>query len=128
MSLTFIWRSLGFSWFCLLSMLTASIIVSMDYEIGSLKSALTTHFPSTVFVAILIALTAVWPLMMFKKGQWVRGMVTVSAMGIISHVVLQIWVSSSTLSTIQESLLFVVVAGICWTLIALPSALFLSRP
>ena len=37
MSLTSIWRSFGYGWFCLLSMLTAGVIISMDYEIGSLK-------------------------------------------------------------------------------------------
>lgn len=128
MSLTSIRRSLSFSWFCLLSTLTAGVIVSMDYEIGSLQSALTTYFSSTVVVAILIALTAVWPFILFKKRQWVRGLLTVFAIGVISHIALQVWVISSALPTIQEFLLFVIVAGTCWILIALPSALFLSRP
>ncbi len=128
MPLTSIRRSLGFGWFCLLSMLIAGVIVSMDYEIGSLKSALTTHFGSTVMVATAIALIAVWPLMVFKRKRWMRGLLTAFGMGIISHMVLQIWAASSSLPTIQESLLFVVVAGTCWILIALPSALFLSRP
>ena len=128
MSSTSIWRNLGFGWFCLLSMLTAGVIVSMDYEIGSLQSALTTYFSSTVMVAIFIALMAVWPLIVFKRRQWVRGLLTALGMGVISHIVLQIWATSSALPTIQESLLFVLVAGTCWILIALPSALFLSRP
>ena len=127
MSLTFIRRSLGFGWFCLLSMLSAGVIVSMDYEIGSLQSALTTHFSSTIMVTILIALMAVWPLIVFKRRQWMRGLLTAFVMGVISHLVLQIWITSSALPTLQESLLFVVVAGLYWILIALPSALFLSR-
>ncbi|EDX83401.1 hypothetical protein S7335_581 [Synechococcus sp. PCC 7335] len=128
MSSTSIWRNLGFGWFCLLSMLTAGVIVSMDYEIGSLQSALTTYLSSTVMVAIFIALMAVWPLIVFKRRQWVRGLLTAFGMGVISHILLQMWATSSALPTVQESLLFVAVAGICWSLIALPSALFLSRP
>ncbi|MEM6453446.1 MAG: hypothetical protein AAF703_24430 [Cyanobacteria bacterium P01_D01_bin.105] len=127
MSLTSIRRGFGFGWFCLLSMLTAGVVVSMDYEIGSLHSALTTYLSSTVVVAVFIALMAVWPLIVFKRRQWTHGLLAAFSMGVVSHLVLHMLITSSARPSIQESLLFVIVAGACWILIALPSALFLSR-
>ena len=127
MSLSPIRRSLGVGWFCLLSILTAGIIVSMDYEIGSLQSALTTHLLSTVIIAIPIALLAVWPLITFKKKRWGRGLLTTFAMGVVSYIALQLLITSSALPSLRESLLFVAVAGTSLMLISLPSALFLSR-
>ncbi|MBE9063935.1 hypothetical protein [cf. Phormidesmis sp. LEGE 11477] len=127
MSFASVRQSLGLSWFCLLSILTAGVIISVDYQIGSLQSALTNHLASTVMVAIPIALMAVWPLIAFSKRQWARGLLTVFVLSAIAFILIRVWVNTSASPTVQESLLFVAVAGSIFILISLPSALLLRR-
>lgn len=125
-------HALGFSWFSLLVLATATIVISTDAEVGSIGHALSMpNLPGIFLFALPIALIAAPSFILFRQRRWWLGIGAASALSILCWLILQTIQITDAPLTIRESLLIaprvaIVMGG--WTvLISLPSALLFNQ-
>ncbi|MDB9529175.1 hypothetical protein PN498_24495 [Oscillatoria sp. CS-180] len=125
-------RILGFTWFYLLAFITATIIISMEVDVGGLVNALS--FPTvlaTVLLALLIGLAAVPSLFLFRRQRWASGVLVALGAGVAVWGVLLMLQTTTASLTLRETLQLlpqaILISGGWTLLVSFPAALFLSN-
>ena len=132
MSISPIRRTLGIGWFATLALATATVIISTDAEVGSLRNALSlSNIPAIFLFAVPLSMVAIPSFILFCQRRWMWGIGVAIALSLLSWVTLQTIQTTASPLTLRETLLLIpriaaVLGG--WTvLVSLPPALLLSR-
>ena len=121
MSFSTVRRDLGFLWFYLLSFFTTAVLISGDREIGSLQKALSSHLPGVFLFSIPVALIAIVPFVLFRRGRWLYGSLATLACGVSASGLLYSWQVNAPVPTIREWALAIAIVSGWLALIAFPA-------
>jgi hypothetical protein len=123
---------LGFAWFYLLAFITATVIISMDADLGSMANALSLpNLLAVVLFSLLVALLAVPSLLFFYRQRWILGVFLAVIAAIAAWGILLVLQTPDAQLTTREIIILlpraILIMGGWTLLVSLPAALLMRR-
>ncbi|MBE9097976.1 hypothetical protein [Vacuolonema iberomarrocanum] len=123
---------LGFAWFYLLAFITATVIISMDADVGSMANALSLpNLPAVVLFSLLVALLAAPSLLFFYRQRWILGVFLAVSAAIAAWGILLVLQTPDAQLTTREIVTLlpraILIMGGWTLLVSLPAALLMRR-